>query len=118
MAIVGGPSLRRLEGGDTRARNVRLIEGQTAAGIAAAIEALMTRPDSTPLLGGIRGPALVVAGREDVLTRPSEMRQMAAAIAGAQYEEIDGAGHRSNLENPAAFNRLVSGFLASVSGGL
>lgn len=43
---------------------------------------------------------------------------MAAAIAGAQYEEIDGAGHLSNLENPAAFNRCVAAFLARVAGGL
>lgn len=59
-----------------------------------------------------------MAGREDVLTPPSEMRRMAAAIAGAQYQEIDGVGHLSNLENPAAFNRLVSGFLDAVGGGL
>lgn len=94
-----------------------MIERQTADGIA-AIEALMSRPDSTLLLNAVRVPTLALVGREDVLTPASEMRQMAAAIPGARYEEIDAAGHLSNLENPAAFNRLVSGFLASVSGGL
>lgn len=92
----------------------KMIEGQSAAGIAAAIEVLMSRPDSTPLLGTIGVPTLVVAGNEDVLTPPSEMRQMAAAIRGARYEEIEGAGHLSNLEHPHAFNRLVAEFLTTL----
>jgi pimeloyl-ACP methyl ester carboxylesterase len=91
----------------------RMIAGQSTAGLAAAIQVLMSRPDSTPLLAGIRVPALVVAGNEDVLTPPSEMTQLAAAIPDAMYVQIDDAGHLSNLENPGAFNHAVAGWLAS-----
>jgi pimeloyl-ACP methyl ester carboxylesterase len=50
-----------------------------------------------------------------VLTPPAEMEGMAAAIPGAIFVQIDGAGHLSNLENPAAFNRALAGFLDIIS---
>lgn len=96
----------------TRVR--QMIQGQTAEGIAAAIRVLMSRPDSTPLLGGIRVPALVIVGEEDVLTPPSEMEHMAAAIPRATFVRIPQAGHLASLENPAAFNMAVSDFLRSL----
>lgn len=95
----------------------RMIEAQTGGGIAAAIEVLMSRPDSTPLLEAIRVPTLVVVGREDGLTPPAEMRRLADAVAGSTFVQIDGAGHLSNLENPEAFNLAVDEFLGVVAGG-
>lgn len=89
----------------------RMIEAQTTDGIAAAIDVLMSRPDSTPLLATIRVPSLVVVGKEDALTPPAEMEAMAAAIPGAVFVPIDGAGHLSNLENPETFNASVRAFL-------
>lgn len=96
----------------------RMIEAQTADAISAAIEVLMSRPDSTSLLDGIRVPTLVIVGREDTLTPPAEMERMAAAIPGATFVQIDDAGHLSNLENPEVFNREVAGFVRSVPGEL
>ncbi|MBI3047251.1 MAG: alpha/beta fold hydrolase [Acidobacteria bacterium] len=98
---------------DLVSRVRRLIETQSAAGIAAAIQVLMSRPNSTPLLGRIRVPALVMAGTEDVLTPPAEMERMAAAIPGARYVKVGAAGHLSNLENPEDFNREVARWLGS-----
>ena len=88
-----------------------LIEAQTTDGIVAAIHVLMTRPDSTPLLGTLDIPALVVVGKEDVLTPPEEMQRMSAAMPQARFVELEGAGHLSNLEQPEAFNREVRAFL-------
>ena len=99
---------------DIVARVRRMILGQTAEGITAAIRVLMSRPDSTPLLSGIRVPALVVAGDEDALTPPAEMERMAAAIPQATFVRIPEAGHLSNLENPDAFNVAVNAFLGTV----
>jgi pimeloyl-ACP methyl ester carboxylesterase len=93
----------------TRVR--QLIEAQTTEGIVAAIHVLMTRPDSTPLLGTLNIPALVVVGKEDVLTPPEEMERMAAAMPQARFVELEGAGHLSNMERPDAFNREVRDFL-------
>ena len=92
----------------------RMIETQSADGIAAAVEVLMSRPDSTPLLGGLSVPALVLVGAEDALTPPAEMERMAASIPGATFVQLEGAGHLSNLENPAAFNHHVAAWLGNI----
>jgi pimeloyl-ACP methyl ester carboxylesterase len=120
-AAIAEEMLPKLLGESTRARGAhvgavvrRLIEGQTADGIAAAVQVLMRRPDSTPLLASIAVPTLVVVGREDTLTPPAEMERMAAGIVGAMFVQIDEAGHLANLENPTAFNNAVAGWLASL----
>ncbi|OFW41443.1 MAG: hypothetical protein A3F70_08745 [Acidobacteria bacterium RIFCSPLOWO2_12_FULL_67_14] len=107
--LLGETSRRRQPG---LAQSVtRMIEGQTAEGIAAAIEVLMSRPDSTPLLRRLAVPALVVVGAEDGLTTPGEMERMASQVPGAQFVSVPGAGHLSNLENPPAFNQAVAQWL-------
>jgi pimeloyl-ACP methyl ester carboxylesterase len=60
-------------------------------------------------------PDLVVVGDEDRLTPPAMARSIADAIPGARLAVIPAAGHLSNIEQPAAFNAAVLGFLASVS---
>ncbi len=56
-------------------------------------------------------PTLVVAGSEDVLTRPAGMEEIAALIPGAEYRLIPGAGHMIPVEQPAAVAALLSAFL-------
>lgn len=88
-----------------------MLEAAPVAGVVGALEALMSRPDSTATLATVNVPTLVVAGEEDVLTPPAEARAMHAAIAGSRLEIISGAGHVSNVERPAAFNHVTSEFL-------
>jgi 3-oxoadipate enol-lactonase len=88
-----------------------MLRAAPVEGIVGALEAMMARPDATPTLAGIRVPTLVVVGSEDVLTPPSAARALADAIPGARLETIDGAGHVSNLERPAAFNYVLGEFL-------
>lgn len=82
--------------------------GESVAGM---IRALMSRPDSTPLLPSIHFPALVIVGEEDTLTPLPLAEQMQRAIAGSELVVIPAAGHVSNLEQPQAFNRALAGFL-------
>lgn len=91
-----------------------MIEGNSPEAIAGALEAMMGRRDSTPLLGRMPLPALILCGAEDVLTPPSDSQAMHAAIKGSRLEIIDGAGHLSNIEQPQAFADAVASFLASV----
>ncbi len=91
-----------------RAMNARASD----AGIAAALQAMHDRPDSTPLLAGIRAPTLIVVGAEDALTPPSAARAMQQAIPGSRLAEIPGAGHLTPIENPTAFNEALAAFLA------
>jgi pimeloyl-ACP methyl ester carboxylesterase len=93
------------------ARVRRMIEDARPSAIAAALEAMASRPDSGPVLGGIDVPALVIVGSDDAVTPPEEARRMASAIPGAQFEEIAGAGHLTNLESATRFNELLDDFL-------
>ncbi|MBJ7594590.1 MAG: alpha/beta fold hydrolase [Candidatus Dormibacteraeota bacterium] len=81
------------------------------AGVIAAIEAIAGRPDSTPMLGNIRVPALVVCGTDDGIVPLDESRGMAAAIPHAQLHEFEGSAHLPSLEQPMAFSALLGSFL-------
>lgn len=87
------------------------IEHSPIAAIDGALVALMMRPDSTPTLGKIHCPTLVVVGEEDTITPPPSSDAMARGIAGAELVTIAGAGHMSNMEQPAAFNEALARFL-------
>ena len=114
------PMLQRLLGAASReeahiADPVRSrIRHCTAEGVAACQEAMAARPDSAGVLAAVRLPTLVVCGAEDAVTPPEEMRAMAARIPGARFTVVAGAGHLSNLEQPAAFGELLAGFLDEV----
>ena len=83
-------------------------------GAVAALGAMRDRPDSTPLLGEIGVPTLVVGGEEDGISSPEVMSAMAAEIPGAHHVTIPNAGHLSNLEAPGKFNSALKDFLKSI----
>lgn len=58
-------------------------------------------------------PALVVCGQEDKVTPPPLSEKLASLIPGAKLKLIPGAGHISNLERPAEFNRIVEEFIGN-----
>jgi pimeloyl-ACP methyl ester carboxylesterase len=93
----------------------RMMSIAPVAGIVGALEAMMTRPDSTDTLGTIAVPTLVVVGEEDVLTPVKEARALHLAIEGSRLEVVTGAGHVSNAERPATFNHVLSEFLVSLT---
>jgi 3-oxoadipate enol-lactonase len=117
-AAAADEMLPRLIGASTRASRpdveptIRgLILSNSTATIAGAITALMTRPDSTPLLPTIHCPTLVVVGDEDVITPPAASEEIARGIAGAELVIIPRAGHMSNMEQPLPFNLALARFL-------
>ncbi len=59
----------------------------------------------------INVPTLVVVGEEDRVTPPHLSQELAERIPGARLVRIPGAGHISNIERPAEFNRAVLDFL-------
>jgi pimeloyl-ACP methyl ester carboxylesterase len=89
-----------------------MMESNSAAAIDAAIHALMNRPDSTPALGRITCPALVIAGQEDSLTPLSDAELLASSIGGAELAVLPRAGHLSNVEAPDLFSDALAGFLS------
>jgi pimeloyl-ACP methyl ester carboxylesterase len=93
-----------------------LIEGAVPAAIAAASLAMGERADSTGRLAAITAPTLVIVGSEDSITPVAESTAMKDAIPQASLAIIPDAGHLSNLERPAAFNRALEIFLERLDG--
>ncbi len=91
-----------------------LLESAEVPGISGALHAMLGRPDSTPTLGTITVPTVIVVGDEDVLTPVAESERMHAAIPGSRLEVISGAGHLANIERPAAVNHVLGEFFASL----
>jgi pimeloyl-ACP methyl ester carboxylesterase len=92
----------------------RMLSSASVDGIRGALESMLGRVDSTPTLPTIDVPTLVIVGAEDVLTPVSEAEILRDAIRGSRLEVIEQAGHVSNLERPAAFNHVLSEFLAAL----
>ncbi len=93
----------------------RFIKQQSPHAIRGAIVRMMDRPDSTPLLGVLTMPALVVVGEEDTLTPVEESRKMVEAMPAATLDIIPKAGHLSNLEQPERFNAALAAFLGTLA---
>lgn len=84
-----------------------LVSQATAAGVIAAQRAMAGRPDSTPQLGGIRVPTVVIHGLDDRIIGAAEARGMAAAIPNAKFVGVSQAGHLPNLEQPEFVNESL-----------
>ena len=106
-----GETTRR-ERPDVAERVRALILSNSTDAIAGAVRALMTRPDSTPLLPTIHVPTLVLVGAEDTITPPSAADDLHNGIAGSELVQIPGAGHLSNLEQPELFGAALARFLS------
>jgi pimeloyl-ACP methyl ester carboxylesterase len=89
-----------------------LSQHRSADGLARAARGMLTQRDATVMnsLPTIAVPSLVVVGANDTpfLTASD---YMAAKIPGAKKAVIPDAGHAANIDQPAAFNAAVMGFL-------
>lgn len=99
--------------------------GPTVTAMAAAVgkeaflrqqRAILTRPDSRPLLPSIGCPTLVLCGRQDQLTPPALHEEMAAAIPQATLVVLPGCGHLAPMERPAAVTAQLLAWLAARGG--
>ncbi|NUP27654.1 MAG: alpha/beta hydrolase [Nocardia sp.] len=68
-------------------------------------------PDRLADYARITRPGLVIGFSDDQLAPPPYCREVAAAIPGAHYVEIDGCGHLGHLERPEEVNRVIADFL-------
>jgi len=91
-----------------------IVARAPVAGIVGALRALRDRPDSTPMLGSIRVPVLVVAGDDDQIAPAAGMQEMARAIPGAQFALIPKAGHLAPLEQPITASGALADFVAGL----
>ena len=107
--LVGKESTRRSE----VAKLVRVMAGRMPpAGWTGGFHALGTRPAPGPDADKLDIPVVVVCGEGDALVKPDDLRDWAASIPGGGFIPVPDAGHLPNLENPAAFNRVLDDLLA------
>jgi len=69
------------------------------------------RINLTQRLKEIACPAMVIVGEQDAGTPVAMAQEIHAALPGSELVIIPSAAHLSNLEQPAAFNKAISGFL-------
>lgn len=99
---VAHPDLMAMIGGQ-----IRLTPAAGYIGCGHAIPTM----DTTGRLNEIACPTLVIAGAEDAGTPPAMGKTIADRVPRARYEIIPSASHLCNVEQAAAFNRLLLDFL-------
>jgi pimeloyl-ACP methyl ester carboxylesterase len=90
---------------------VRMFERKSPDLFEAQMNALLNRPDATPILAQIRCPTVVVTGREDSWSTPATHQQIAAAISGAKLVIVPDSGHMSAMEQPMAIASVLRQWL-------
>ena len=87
----------------------------SALGLANSLRGMGTgaQPNLWPELPALQLPSLLLAGEADDKFRRIN-QEMAARMPQVQLRLIPDAGHNTHLENPPAFCREVSSFLASL----
>jgi 3-oxoadipate enol-lactonase len=85
-----------------------MIRTTPRAGFIGCAQAL-SNFDLRPGLAGIKCPTLFLCGSKDASLAGT--KALNAGVTGSKLIEIPGAGHISNMENPAAFTRALREFL-------
>jgi pimeloyl-ACP methyl ester carboxylesterase len=88
------------------------MEPSKPEGVIAALLGMADRPDSTPGLGRIRVPTLVITGADDTVIPPAESDALAKGIPGAQLRVIPNAGHLVAFERATEFNQALREWLS------
>lgn len=102
---------------DIVVRTEAMMRRAPVAGIVGALQAMRDRPDSRPTLATVSVPSLVIVGDEDALTPVAEAEAIVAALpaaAKAKLEIVQGSGHASCVERPAAVTHALADFLATL----
>jgi pimeloyl-ACP methyl ester carboxylesterase len=91
---------------------VRLAHHRDATGLARAARGMLTQRNARVIesLPTVAVPAVVIVGADDTPFLAAS-DYMAAKIPGAKKVVIEAAGHSANIDQPAAFNRALLGFL-------
>jgi 3-oxoadipate enol-lactonase len=89
----------------------QMLRGTSVEGYTGCCEAI-ARFDVADRLPSIEVPTLIVVGEEDPGTPVAVAESLHRSIARSELVVLPGARHLSNVEQPAAFNQALTGFLA------
>ena len=88
-----------------------MVERATPESFERQQRALLERPDALGVLPTIECPTLVLVGREDAWSPVAQHEALAANIKGARLVVVEGAGHMSTVEQPAAVSEALRAWL-------
>lgn len=91
-----------------------IVERTAPTAIFGSLLALAARTDTTVSLPKITCPTLILVGEKDTLTPLAASQAMKDNIPGAEMFVIANAGHISNMENPAEFNKHLIAFVTKI----
>ncbi|WP_349743666.1 alpha/beta fold hydrolase [Roseateles cavernae] len=80
----------------------------------AACGAAVRDVDTLAGLRGLRVPALVIAGAEDLASPPERVALLAEALAGARFRVLPDAAHWLPLQQPQRFRAELRDFLSAL----
>lgn len=92
----------------------KIIGGTSTETLASALLAMASRTDTTPVLGRIEVPVLVIRGDQDKVIGHDQALALHSAIRNSIWCTISASGHLPNLENRDEFNTVMNGFLESL----
>jgi len=92
---------------------LRMMQHAPAAGASAALRTRAERCDYLPMLPTLDLPTLILVGAHDEFTPVPDAELMHQHIRNSSVIVLDDAGHLTNLEQPAAFNRALATFLGA-----
>ena len=90
-----------------------MIRKTPVAGYVGCCHAISTL-DLTDRIGAIKVPTIAIVGEDDPGTPVAAHKVIHEKIAGSKLEILKSAAHLSNMEQPEAFNRALTGFLGAV----
>lgn len=92
-----------------------MVEAYTPEQFAGEIQALLERPDATPVLASVTCPTLVLCGRQDAWSTLAIHEKIMAGLVNAKVrlEVIEDCGHFAPVERPQAVTAALRRWLAS-----
>ncbi|MES2284678.1 MAG: alpha/beta fold hydrolase [Bacteroidota bacterium] len=91
-----------------------MILSTNVEAVTGTLAALAQRQEKCFSLNEISIPALILCGKEDIVTPPVQSEFLHAHIKNSKFHSLDKAGHMANLEQADEFNKFVNDFIANL----
>jgi pimeloyl-ACP methyl ester carboxylesterase len=102
---------RQIYGGEMTPAQFEAFEDARAETARIGWEPFMHNPSLPYLLRGLKTPTLLIWGTRDSVVPRGCITEYRKVIPGAQLIELDGVGHRPEIEDALSFERAVEKFL-------
>ncbi|MES2191093.1 MAG: alpha/beta hydrolase [Pseudomonadota bacterium] len=90
---------------------VSMFERKTAARFARQQNALLSRPDASPVLAALKIPCMVLCGRQDAWANVAQHQAIQALAPRASLAVIEDAGHMVLMEKPEPTIQAIQQFM-------